>query len=288
MMKKSILSAAMVLGFSAPAFAAGFEEQFAAADALYATRDQGEDKGTANTLKARAAYQAIVTAGAVEADLTRAIEGVARTYYFQGEVLIGKDTDAEKKARKAVWNECWKSAIEPLSPANFGSLNPVYFYFRASCMAHEAEVSTLLERLAQLPVLLATFKDGNEQSAEMLAYEGGGLARVQAAINGNLEAKPLGLFKPLDAIALVDGSILSPGYSVTDAPAISGDFFCENYYRKAMVMSVNDQVAEAKALSATIVEDFTAYLAEDGIIPEAIRAETAHCVSQVTNFAAAL
>ncbi len=35
---------------------------------------------------------------------------------------------------------------------------------------------------------------------------------------------------------MVDASILSSGYSVTEAPAVTGDFFCENYYRKAMVL----------------------------------------------------
>lgn len=290
MLKKSLLGAALVLGMSVPAFAqeSTFAEQFVSADSLFALRDQGEDKGLANTLAARAAYQAIVDAGAKEADLTRAIEGVARTYYFQGEVLIGKKTDAEKKERKAVWNECWKKAIEPLSPANFGSLNPVYFYFRASCMAHEAEVSTVIERVLQLPTLIGTFNEGAKLSDELLGYEGGGFARVQAAIYGNIEAKPLGIFKPLEAIAMVDGSILSPGYSVNGDAPTSGDFFCENYYRKATVMSVNNQVAEAKALAEETVANFTLYLSEEGIIPESIRAETAHCVSQVQEFAETL
>ncbi|MES2744007.1 MAG: hypothetical protein V4655_01210 [Bdellovibrionota bacterium] len=289
MLKKSLLSAAFVLGTVASTSAFSQAADFTSADALFAIRDQGADGGLANTLAARAAYQAIVSAGATQADLTRAIEGVARTYYFQGEVLIGKSTDAEKKARKAVWNECWKKAVEPLSPANFGSLNPVYFYFRASCMAHEAEVSTVVERVVQLPTLLKTFSDGNKQTTEQLAYEGGGLARVQAAINGNIEAKPLGIFKPEEALALVDSSIVSSGYSVNpEAAATSGDFFCENFYRKATILSVYEQVPAALELANQTVADFTAYLSEEGIIPESIRAETQHCVKQVTEFAAGL
>jgi hypothetical protein len=289
MLKKSLLGAAFALGTAAaaPAFAQTAAD-FTQADALFALRDQGTDGGLANTLAARAAYKAIA-ATATEADLTRAIEGVARTYYFQGEVLIGKTTDAEKKARKAVWNECWKSVIEPLSPANFGSLNPVYFYFRASCMAHEAEVSTTLERVVQLPTLLKTFTDGAKQTEEQLAYEGGGFARVQAAVYGNIEAKPLGLFKPADAIALVEGAMLSPGYSVNpDVAPTSGDFFCENYYRKALVFSVDNQVPAAIEFANQTAADFTAYLSEEGIIPESIRAETQHCVKQIKELADSL
>ncbi len=55
-----------------------------------------------------------------------------------------------------------------------------------------------------------------------------------------------------------------------------------------MVQSVNNQVAEAKALSAETIETFTAYLEAGDIIPESIRAETKHCVEQVTEFAAGL
>lgn len=288
MMKKCLLSAAIFVSFAGTSFADVAPETFAAADALFATRDVGTDGGLANTLAARAAYQAIVDGGATEADLTRAVEGVARTYYAQGVLLTGKTTDEEKKARKAIFNECWKKAIEPLSPEKFGSLNPVYFFFRASCMAREAEVSTVIERVLALPTLLKTFKDGAELSEEFRAYEGGGLARVQAAIVGNIEAKPLGIYKPEEALALVEASIGSAGYSVNGTAATSGDFFCENYFRKAMVLSFEKQNAAAKALADQTAADFTAYLAEEGIIPESIRAETAHCVKEVTALSASL
>lgn len=290
MMKKSMLGAALFLGLSVPAFAqdstatavATLEEQFVAADALYALRDQGEDGGLANTLAARQAYQSIAKS-ATQADLVRAVEGVARTYYFQGEVLIGKTTDAEKKARKALFNECWKTALEPISPKNLGYSSPVYYYFRASCIAHEAEVSSVLERLAFLIPLNSTYDEGIKVAGAD-TFEGGGLDRVKAAVRGNPEAKGLpGVYDPKDALALVEKAIASQG----DVP---GEFFCENFYRKVITLSLDTAtVPAAKALAAQTLTDFADYLAEgDAFIPETIRAETNHCLTQVEEFAAAL
>ncbi|MBC7533462.1 MAG: hypothetical protein H7318_17975 [Oligoflexus sp.] len=338
MMKKCLLSAAFVLGIhsttsfaqaivvSAPPEDETLTQAFLDADTLFAARDQSPDHGLANTLAAKAAYQKIIDDGAAGADLPRAVERLARTYYFQGEVLIGKTTDAEKKERKAIFRECWEKAITPLSVDNLGTESPIYFYFRASCMAREAEVSSVLERLLALPKLLATFKDATEAFAPVkLAdgtlqlnpnsfFEGGGIARVQAAVKGNPEAKglPGGLFNPEVALSLVDGSIASKGdiVKVEQVPgavpvalvdtddSVSGytlgKFYCENYYRKAITLSVIDgKRADAIALAQTTVDTFTQYLTLDADgnltekhITEDIRAETQHCVEEVSKFKA--
>ena len=287
MMKRSFLSAMVVLGMAGSAHAQNssdtLQAAFLNADSLYAVRDQGDDKGLAKTLEARAAYQGIIASGVKDADLVRAVEGLARTFYYQGEVILGKSTDAEKKARKAVFNECWKSAIEPISPAKIGVKSPVYYYFRATCLAHEAEVSSPLERLLALPTLLATFSDGF-QAPGVDTFEGGGLSRVKAAVKGNAEAKglPGGLFNPAEALTLIDTSIASQGEPL-------GELFCENFYRKAMTLVLlPGRTPEAKALATKTASDFTDYLAAGDLIPESIRAETQHCVEEVTKFGATL
>ncbi len=283
MIKKSLLSALVALGMGGTSFAQTASTALLSANALFATRDKGIDGGLTNTLAARKAYQAVIDSGVKGADLISATEGLARTYYYQGEVLIGKSTDAEKKARKAVFNECWKKAIEPISPAKLGAPNAVYYYFKASCLAHEAEVSSPLERLLSLPVLLDTFSKGFEAPGAD-TYEGGGLARVKAAVKGNVEAKglPGGLYNPEEALTLIEGAIASQG-------DILGELFCENFYRKATTLNLIDgRKAEAKALALETATNFTEYLSAGDLIPEAIRAETQHCVKEVTKFGAAL
>ena len=173
MLKKSLFSAALLLSFSGSSFAAGFDKAFAGADALFAVRDQGTDGGLANTLAAKAAYQAIVNGGAKDADLVRAVDGLFRSLYFQGEVLTGKATDAEKLARKNIFNECWKVAVENINPAKLGTATPEYYYYRSSCMAHAAEVAPTLEKLANLLPLLKTFEDGLKVDQSDV-FEGGG------------------------------------------------------------------------------------------------------------------
>ncbi|MBC7660221.1 MAG: hypothetical protein H7249_10985 [Chitinophagaceae bacterium] len=279
-MKKSILSALVVLGLAGSvayvqAAPSANEAAFAAADAVFATRDVGADAGLVNTLAARAAYQAIVNHGAKDADLVRAVTGVARTYYYQGEVILGKTTDTEKKARKALFNDCWSKAVEQMSPAKTGTQEPAYYYFRATCMAHEAEVSSTLENLLALPKLLATFTDGFKAPGAD-TFEGGGLGRVQAAVRGNVAAKglPGGLFNPTAALTLIDTSINSQGEPL-------GALFCENYYRKAITLAlIPSRTPEAKALTAQTITDFTGYLADGTLLPESIRAETKHCVAE--------
>lgn len=275
MLKKILVPFALATTVSANAFAADLAE----ADALFAKRDGSVE----NTKAARAAYQAVIDSGVKDADLVKAAEGLLRTYIYEGNALIAKDSDENKKARKAVFAECNK-AVETISPANLGSDSPVYFYFKASCTAYEAEVSGVLERLVALPKLLATLASGLS-TAGGDTYEGGGLKRVKAAVKGNIEAKglPGGLFNPEEALTLINEAIEAPAYEGN----VDGFLFCENFYRKAVTLNTLEKKAEAKELAAQTVTDFTAYLT-DGLIPELIRAETSHCISQVKTFGESL
>jgi hypothetical protein len=274
MSKKTYAYVFAIFGLSATGFAQGNNAgKFAAADALFAARNSTVE----SIVAARDAYKAIVAGGAKDAELVRAVEGIARTYLYQGEILTPKDTAEQKKARKAIFNECWDKALEPISPKKLGSSTPVYFYWKASCMAHEAEVSTTLERLLNLPTLLDTFSKGLETSGGDV-YEGGGLKRVKAVVKGNVEAKglPGGLYNPEESLKLVEESINAEAYPGN----VEGFLFCENFYRKATILQTLGRDAEAKELAGTTVTEFNQYLA-DGLIPEMIRVETSYCVQQV-------
>lgn len=269
MLKRQVLAAACVLGLSTFAAAA----DFTTADSLFAKRDQGR----AAVQEARAAYNAIVAQGAKDTDLVRAVEGVARTYLYEGGYLLSLDKPEERAERKKVFNTCWTKEVEAISPAKLGYSSPAYWYLRASCLAQEAQVSSVLERLANLPKLNDALDKGLASSGGD-AYEGGGLLRVKAAVKGNPEAKglPGGLFNPEEALKLIDRAIASPA-SPGNA---EGFLFCENFRRKADILNTLGRAAESKALSAQTVTDFTGYLA-DGLVPEFIRAETVGCLKEV-------
>ncbi len=256
-------------------------QAFADADALFVKRDQGDDQGLANTLAARDAYQKIIDGGAKGSDLVAAVDGLFRSLYYQGEVLTGKTTDADKKARKAIFDDCFKRVAEYLNPKAFGTATPEYYYFRASCMAHSGEVANVLEQLAVLPSLLQTFTDGEKVDGTAV-FEGGGLARVKAAVKGNSAAKglPGGLYDPQAALALINQSL-----AVQNGDK-GGDVYCENYYRKAITLSLIDgSKADAKALALQAASDFQDYLDLGGVVPEDVRAETVHCISETKAFA---
>ncbi len=283
MLKSNLIGSLAIAAFAVSAQAqtnGTLSEAFVKADELFAARDNGLDA----TLAAKAAYQAIIAQGAKDADLVRAVEGLARATYFQGEVLTDKATDAGKKARKAIFNECWNGVIAPIAPENLGYESPVYYYFKGTCLAHEAEVSSVLERLVNLPKLLDTFTKGLLAPGGDI-FEGGGLKRVKAAVKGNVEAKglPGGLYNPDEALKIVEEAIAAPA---ADGNA-EGFLFCENFYRKALILSTVDRKADAKAVAEQTLADFEGYQA-DGLIPEFIRAETVHCLETVKDLSSSL
>ncbi len=278
MVKKQLL-AALALTFSFSAYGTDFSE----AEAKFALRDSTADHSA--TLEARAAYKAIIDSGVKDADLVRAVEGYLRTYIFEGThytTTNAEGTEATpagtgKETRKKIFNDAWKTAVE-LIPAAARETSPVYYYFKASAIAYEAEVSNVLQRLVLLPQL-------NDALAKGLAveggatYEGGGLLRVKAAVKGNPEAKglPGGLYNPEEALKLVDQAIASEAYPDN----AEGIYFCENFRRKVITQNELKDVAGALATADQALLDFPAYLA-DSLIPEFIRAETVDCIKTIT------
>ena len=251
--------------------------------------------GIANTNAAEAAYSAIIPK-AIDKDLVRAVDGLYRAQNYKGisSLLTYKspegvtETSGEvkrkaeiaRKIRKAVFNNCWKTAIVPINPTNFGTALPEYYYYRAACMSREAEASTLLERLGALKDLLGTFTDGFKVPNSDV-FEGGGLGRVQAAVKGNPEAKLLiTIYNPAEALKIINVSLAAGSSEATLQQTPEGFLFCENYYRKAITLKVLEKTTEAKA----VVDEAIASLSDlpAGTVPESIRAENNHCLAEVT------
>jgi hypothetical protein len=267
--------AALALGFSMSAQAA----DFTTADAKYAQRDAS----LAATQEARAAYKAILDQGAKDADLIRAAEGYLRASIFEGTHYYTTVGDTDRAARKKIFNDCWKVGAEVVSPTALGFQSPVYYYFKASCIAYEAEVSNVIQRLTLLPELNKAL-DAGLATQGGTTYEGGGLLRVKAAVKGNPEAKglPGGIYNPEEALKLVDQALTSEAYPGN----AEGALFCENYRRKIITLNELKNYAESRSTADQALADFPAYL-EEGLIPEFIRAETADCVKTITELKAA-
>ncbi|RYZ59668.1 MAG: hypothetical protein EOP07_03270 [Proteobacteria bacterium] len=257
--------------------------------------------GIANTVAAEQAYAAIIPL-ATGSDLVRAVDGLYRTHNYQGikapltyvPAIVGAETAKEierksevlRKIRKSVFNTCWEKSILPIAPAAFGSSLPEYYYYRAACLSREAEASTLLERLANLSKLLGTFTDGFKvDNAD--TFEGGGLARVQAAVIGNPQAKGLpGLFKPEEALTKISASLEASSSDATILKTVEGFLYCENYLRKAITLNVLERTADAKATVAEAVDLFSTL--DAGSVPEQIRAENNSCLEEITKYGASL
>jgi len=277
MVKKQLL-AALALGMSMSAHAADFSE----ADAKFALRDTSR----AATLEARAAYKAIIDQGVTGEELVRAGEGYLRAYIYEGvryTSLVSETAPVNpapagegRESRKALFGECWSKAAETLAPAKLGFESPVYYYFRASCIAYEAEVSTALERLMNLVKLNKALETGLATTGGD-TFEGGGLMRVKAAVLGNPEAKGLpGVYNPKQALVLIDQALASEAFPGN----LEGVLFCENFRRKIGIQIELEAKADALALAEQTLGDFQSYL-DNGLLPEFIRAETVECLKTV-------
>lgn len=246
---------------------------FTIADELFAQREGSLE----NTLAARDAYKAIVAEGVTGAELERAVEGMARTYVYQGEVLTGKVSDEDVEARRTIFRECWKDTMPLIAPEKLGFESPVYYYFMGSCLAYYGEVSGTLENLGNIGRLTRAI-DGGLAIQGGPEYEGGGLKRVKAAIISNEKVKPLpgGLYNPEEALTLIDEAILTEPYG--DSP--DGFFFCENYRRKYNVLIELERNDDAVALAEQTLVDFDLYLSEE-LIPSSMIPETKHCLAVI-------
>lgn len=239
---------------------------FTAADDLYAQRENNPLK----VRQAREAYRSLLP-GLTGSDLLYAVTQMNRTYFYEGEALTPK-VGAGRDRRRALFGECWKTTNELIAPSKLGYEAIEYYYWRASCLALYAEVSSTVENLRNISLLRKSFTKGKELD---ISYEGGGLYRAEAGVIANPKAKPIpGLYNPNEALKLVNAALEQAPYPGTSN---GGSSFCENYRRKALTLRELGRVAEAKELLESSLDEFK-MLDELEMLPEGLEPETRFCM----------
>ena len=234
-----------------------------------------------NTEAARAKYYEIIEAGAEGDALVRAVVGVSRTLVYQGEGLTGTESDEDIDTRRALFKECWDSAVEAINPEAIGYAAPEYYYFKSVCMAYYGQVSGTIENLGLIRGLNNAITTGLEIPGGDL-YEAAGIKRVKAAVSSNAKTKPLpgGIYNPELALQLIDEAIESEAYPGSYA----GNLSCENYRRKVNVLVELERPADALETALFAIDEFE-FLLEFEEIPAVIIAETHHCLKVVKGLA---
>lgn len=239
-MKKRAFSAvlaAMVVGA-----AAARADIWTQADNLFAQRENDRNK----IAQARTEYLTILNQVTTAGEKVRAVAQLGRLAVYEGEMLLPKTASAE---RKAIFGPCWcaepkvtgvpplvsgscKSPgfVDKISPAAIGQNHPAYYYFRGVCLAYWGEQGSLAEKLAFTPWINDTLTEGLKLDTR---YEGGGVERLAAGVYSNPAAKPLGLYKPAEALNLVNKALGEESYPGDPS---NGANYYDNWQGKASVL----------------------------------------------------
>ncbi len=151
-------------------------------------------------------------------------------------------------------------------------------YFLLACMGILGKLSSFFERVnlalklkkVQWPALESTKSDGQYAGG----FEGGGVLRIMAAVRGNLQAKPVGLYDPEEGLKFATVALESNSAVWRPFPdPMSGSDYYENFYYHAGALTTlgldkNDlnKIHEAKnELTSTI--ELMNDLASAGALP---------------------
>ena len=259
----------------------GFSYDFSKADALFAKRAEGADdnaKFESATLALKA-YEAIYSheKNLSEAETVYAFTQMNRLNLYRGGMLEGVSKNERKNALKS----CIAStddAIETL-PGH----EP--HYFRLACLGLLGKISGPLERLKYVSVIKAEIPKALKQSTVdgkyVGGFEGGGILRVLAGVYSNLRAKIVHLYKPEEALSLVNIALETSGNIYRPFPeTMTGKDYYDNYYYKgqsliAVGMKTNafDRVQEGYELLTSTLQTLNE-LIEAGELPKGREPET--------------
>lgn len=233
-----LVSLTLSLGLAAPALALDWSQ----ADALFNQRKDNR----AVIAQARTAYLGLLNQATTKADKLRAVAQLGRLAVYEGEMVLPKNASAD---RKAVFSQCWcaqprVSGIPPfvsgscsspgfvdkISPAALGEEHPAYFYFHGVCLAYWGEQGTLSEKLAFTPKVVDDIEKGQTLDTR---YEGGGIGRLAAGVYSNPAARPLGLYKPNEALELIDAALAEQPFPGDPS---NGSSYYDNWQGKASVL----------------------------------------------------
>ena len=128
----------------------------------------------------------------------------------------------------------------------------------------------MAENLKNLSIMKWMIETGFKQDK---AYQGGGILRTKAGILANKKARLAGMYKPREALTLIDEAINSSAYPGD----ISGADFCESYHRKALIL---DELNRSAQKRETINNALTYFeeLEEFDMLPEGRVPETRYCM----------
>lgn len=220
---------------------------FTAADELFAQRASTEE--SAETISnALAAYRAALDTVTGDEKLY-AVSQIARLYIYDGDMAR---PESEKKARMRIFDNCLDTLEEHIHPDQVGA-TPQYYYYKVYCLALWGKAAGPLRILLRAPTLKRAIREGLRLDTR---YEGGGLPRMVGAVYLNSKARPIGLYKPEKALALIEQAIASEGVEDRAYPEIlTGADVAENYYHYAEALLKNDRKSEAiEILEQTIAE----------------------------------
>jgi tetratricopeptide (TPR) repeat protein len=239
---------------------------FSTADSLYARRAEGR----AIVAEARTAYLDALSSATNSADKIRAASQLGRLAIYEGDMLLTKDQTEE---RKPIFRQCWDSFIEKINPNTVGE-NGEYYFFKGMCLAFWGEAAGTLQSLPQVPNLLGAINRGQEKG--FIDLEGGGINRLAAGVYSNEKARPLGIFKPEEALAAIDNALASPGIP----GGTSGKNFYENWRIKGRVLVTLGRTDEARALMNDKIAEISA-LVDNDELPQGREPETLWVLSSL-------
>lgn len=244
---KSVIGAAVAVS----ALNAVHAFDFSTADELFSKR--GETY--LNAMKAFDIYAKAVAETSGEEQEYAAIQ-LGRSALFAGQVFAGVDKETKKK----IFERCTNS----LAPAK-ASNSQAYHYYYLSCAAFRGKLANLLNRVAWGKRI----KDGVSGAVASMTVEGtlqpvvegGGTARVMAAVRSNRAAKVVGLFDADEAVTYAEAALSAPArFDKYLQVEMSGLDHYENYVYLGLAKTVR---ALENSDFAELEDAF--YVLEDGL-----------------------
>jgi hypothetical protein len=239
-----LISTLLISTLSTTTFASA-NGDFDQADQLFAERAQGE----ATVLQAQAAYKKLLSKSQ-GADQLYAASQIARLSYYHGEVLTSR---SEKDKRVSIFKSC-ADDIEIISPKKYGQETEAYYNWKLTCVTLWMEsgrgltssqyraVGNDLKTLIKKSLEFTT----NDNGDYVGTYEGGAIARYVAAIYSNPNARAIGLYKPREALILINAATEADYHDSRAYPEpLSGEDYAENSFVMVKVLRENKKNSEA-------------------------------------------
>lgn len=219
----------------------GLAHNFSKEDRLFANRGSGFEAST----RAREAYAKTLNSSLNESDKKYAVSQMARLDIYRGAML----PNIRLKDRKNVLEQCLDTVDKIRSTGS-----QEYYYYHLACIGFRGKLSSTMGRIKWALKLKKAQGAALKSVRSGIAYEGGGILRVLSAVRGNRKAKPLGLYKPEEALKFSTQALNTPRTKVKPFPTpLAGSDYHENYYyigqsQVALALEKNNMELAKKSL----------------------------------------